>query len=34
MPLADARRLAGIADALELTREEASRLRDGRERRR
>ena len=30
LPLADAQRLAGIADALELTREEAGRLRDGR----
>jgi cyclic beta-1,2-glucan synthetase len=29
-PLTDARRLAGVADAIELTREEASRLRDGR----
>jgi cyclic beta-1,2-glucan synthetase len=30
-PVADARRLAGIADAIELTREEASRLRDERQ---
>ncbi len=30
LPLADARRLAGIGDALELTREEAGRQRDGR----
>src|SRR6202043_1685185 len=29
-PVSDARRLAGIADAVELTREEASRLRDER----